>query len=348
MPTATVNTTIEGPPAPSQNQINNCIFSSWYENYKSHVPKTRVIKPLPKEFIDYLLADGLHLPDEGAVQWDDASDNGDWDDDENEAEPVEDPTVFFKNLHNQINSTIDELGGKVTPKLNWSAPRDGTWISTTSDMKCVSATDIYMLLKASQYITHDLTEAYDLCHDKSEEQKDQGFELVLRKWLDINKSVEFRCFVKDRQLVGVTQRDMNYYDFLEPLKPRLANTIKEFFDNTLKTSFLDSSFVFDVYIPRPFEKVWLIDINPWATKTDTHLFSWEQLANMNTTENNIDFRLVDKEDSSRGFGSTEHTESTVPKDFVDASVTGSGIAEIARQLKGHLNMQTQDSDSDSE
>lgn len=37
--------------------------------------------------------------------------------------------------------------------------------------------------------------------------------------------------------------------------------------------------MFDVYIPQPDEngKVWLIDINPWAIRTDPLLFSWLEL-----------------------------------------------------------------------
>ena len=53
----------------------------------------------------------------------------------------------------------------------------------------------------------------------------------------------------------------------------------DFFDEKLKNTFPDDNFVFDVYIPRPKEgqRVWLIDINPWAPRTDPLLFSWMEI-----------------------------------------------------------------------
>ena len=38
--------------------------------------------------------------------------------------------------------------------------------------------------------------------------------------------------------------------------------------------------MFDVYVPGPYEKVWLVDINPWAQRTDPLLFSWLEILNM--------------------------------------------------------------------
>ena len=55
--------------------------------------------------------------------------------------------------------------------------------------------------------------------------------------------------------------------------------IQDFFDQKLKTTFPDENFVFDVYVPQVKEKgrVWLVDINPWAERTDPLLFSWLEL-----------------------------------------------------------------------
>ena len=38
---------------------------------------------------------------------------------------TKDPTATFKELHDEIESIISELGGSVVPKLNWSSPRVG-------------------------------------------------------------------------------------------------------------------------------------------------------------------------------------------------------------------------------
>ncbi|CAN6617611.1 translation initiation factor eIF2 assembly protein [Trichomonascus vanleenenianus] len=354
MPGSTSESTIKEtkvPPNATKQQILNCMYSSWHDQYRQHTPKSAVLKPLPQPFIDYLLSDGLVLPrDEAGYDWqDEKSENGDFDENDNEADEAPDPSEAFKDFHEEVKKAVQDLGGKVTPKLNWSSPRDATWISTTNDLKCVNASDIYMLLKASSYITHDLTEAFYEASDKDAEA-DFSYELVLKKWVDVNPAMEFRCFVKDREIIGITQRDMNHYDYLEGLKPQLQHVIELFFDDNLRTTFPDSDFVFDVYIPKPFNRAWLIDINPFAGKTDTKLYSWQQLMDIDPMDEDFEpeFRLVDKLDSSRGFGYVEHSENAVPKDFVDASTSGQGIAELARQWQAVLNMQKKEDDEDSE
>ncbi|KAA8909238.1 hypothetical protein TRICI_004550 [Trichomonascus ciferrii] len=348
MPGATTSASGEGangPSAPSVQHIVNCAYSSWHDKYKHLCPRSKVISDLPRAFIDYLLEDGIALPNDG-YEWDNKSENGsDFGDQEDE---VDDPTHRFPELHQKILDTIQSLGGSVTPKLNWSAPRDATWISTTNNLKCVTAADIYILLKASSYITHDLTQAFDDCDPDEPRPSEQTFDLVLRKWVDVNPAMEFRCFVKDRELVGVTQRDMNYYEFLNDLKPKLLTLIQSFFRQNLQTSFPDSSFVFDVYIPRPFDRVWLVDINPYAFKTDTKLYDWSQIVNIDPFDDNFipEIRLVDKSDSSRGFGTVEHSENAVPKDIVDASMSGQGIVDLVKQWRLAQEQQDEESSDD--
>lgn len=347
MPTIEQTDSIVDGPLASKAQILNCAYSSWCDSYKKITPKARIIKPLPKEFIHYLLADGIALPQEDH-RWENASSDGNSDDYDEDEDEVEDPTKEFPELHEQIGMLITELGGTVTPKLNWSSPKDATWISSTNDLKCVSPSDIYVLLKASSYISHDLTEAFDSCVDNEKDMPEIEYELVLRKWYDINPSLEFRCFVKDNELIGITQRDMNYYEFLEPKKQKIRRTISNFFEQHLKYTFPDPCFVFDVNVPRSFDRVWLIDINPFASKTDSLLFGWDQLINLHPLEDDFEFqlRLVDSIDSSRGFSSIDHSESRVPKDFVDASISGEGIAELARQWRSALNLQIQEDEED--
>ena len=51
------------PPLTKQHVVN-CSFSSWYNKFRSITIKSKIIKPLPKEFIDYLHADGVFLPEQ--------------------------------------------------------------------------------------------------------------------------------------------------------------------------------------------------------------------------------------------------------------------------------------------
>lgn len=194
---------------------------------------------------------------------------------------------------------IEELGGKVVPKLNWSAPKDATWINATNSMECRTPNDIYLLLKSSDFVTHDLEHAFDDCvHNPAssddlattpkdnanptalQHQTDIPYHLVLRKYVQLNPSVEFRCFVRNRKLIAICQRDLNHFDFLFKMQDKLRNRVQTFFDEKLKNTFPDPNFAFDVYIPPPHDRVWLVDINPWAQRTDPLLFSWLELLTM--------------------------------------------------------------------
>ena len=62
----------------------------------------------------------------------------------------------FPEFTNQITSSIESLGGEVFCKLNWSAPRDATWISLGNSLKCTTPAQVYLLLKSSEFVQHDL------------------------------------------------------------------------------------------------------------------------------------------------------------------------------------------------
>ena len=187
------------------------------------------------------------------------------------------------------------------PKLNWSAPKDSTWISATNSMACTTPNDIYLLLKSSDFVTHDLEQVFDGCEDQSEDEYDSEneveeksvdgplskipYHLVLRKTIPAyNPALEIRCFARSRHLLCMCQRDLNHFDFLPRLIPKLRSLIQDFFEKNLKRNFAEENFAFDVYIPPPHNRVWLIDINPWAPRTDPLLFSWLEILNMRGEE----------------------------------------------------------------
>jgi hypothetical protein len=77
-------------------------------------------------------------------------------------------------------------------------------------------------------------------------------ELVLRKWYSVDRSREFRCFVRQDVLLGtiltlacgeaidhtpgISQRDFNYYDFLnEPAtREQIATAVTQFWQTNIK------------------------------------------------------------------------------------------------------------------
>lgn len=299
--------------------------------YRTSCIRSRIIK-LPAEFIEYIREDGIILSsDDPSAAADD--DDDDWeptsnafapprpeepeqdsdseDDDEDSGASRLPPNQRFPELHQKIKDTISELGGEVAPKLNWSSPRDAAWISPHQNtVKCTSPNDIYLLLKSSNFITHDLDHAFDgtvattatattspSSNGAGASGSGLGFQpvLVLRSFFTPHQALEFRCFVKQRSLVAIAQRDLNHYNFLQRLRPAITARAKDLFDSRLRFTFPDGNFVFDVYIPevhslddsgsdsedddpgRKLGKARLIDINPWAPRTDTLLFGWDEL-----------------------------------------------------------------------
>lgn len=386
--------------------------------YRTITPKARLI-PLTQPFLNYLRADGIILPDDDEPnvepEWSEDSgifsasdENGQESDDEQE-----DVAAGWRNIHTALQDTIETLGGRVMPKLNWSAPKDATWMNANS-MDCRTANDVYLLLKSSDFVTHDLEHAFDdtVPGDGPEAELTTAsipYHLVLRKAFEMNPSVEFRCFVRNRKLIGITQRDLNHFDFLFELQDRLQSKIQEFFDVRLRDTFPDGNFVFDVYVPTPYERVWLVDVNPWAPRTDPLLFSWLELLTMDeppeiaqeetvripirfanaseveasgsqaavvngqdkTSDENVianledddsdsesdvdeefwrpEFRLVRKNDpEAYSFSTPQYSAHKMPKDVVDASASGEGLREFARDWKEILEKrQREDADAES-
>lgn len=258
--------------------VLNCNFSAWYPKFKNITIRSRVI-PLPKEFVDYLKADNVVLPGEPVPTLSGAeaeSDSEEWlslDEDPNE-QAISAPE--FNEVDSAIRDAIVDLEGTVFPKLNWSSPLDASWISFDGTLKCQSPNDIYLLLKSSDKISNTLFDSFKHCEDGEGEMTD-GFELVLRKWKDINPGIEFRCFVKDNNLVAISQRDTaSCYDFIAQNETDICSDIANFFRKKVANKFPDSSVTFDVYRYSP-QKILLVDFNPFGAQTDPLLFTWEEL-----------------------------------------------------------------------
>ncbi|OAA44758.1 cell division cycle protein 123 [Metarhizium rileyi] len=287
-------------PPVTKEHILNCSYDAWFPKYRGYCLKSRIIS-LPPSFVAYLQEDGILLADEGVsaapsdIEWHSSGANtnsrtekdGNLSDSGDEDEPPRlPPNERFPETHNKIKETIAELGGAVAPKLNWSAPKDAKWMSPHQNtLKCTSPNDIYLLLKSSSFISHDLNHAFNCCTSVPPSRPFAPV-LVLRPFFTPHVALEFRCFVKHRSLIGITQRDLNYYKFLQDLRPQLWRKIRTFFRDKMRLTFPDACFAFDVYIPEDhvtddgLGKVRLMDINPWAPSTDPLLFSWQELLDM--------------------------------------------------------------------
>ena len=75
-------------------------------------------------------------------------------------------------------------------------------------LHCTSPADIYLLLKSSDFINHDLDpkRVYGDCTDQptfgDSGREGLKVELVLKKFVQLDPAREFRCFVRDNILIG--------------------------------------------------------------------------------------------------------------------------------------------------
>lgn len=284
-----------------------------------------IISPLPQDFIDYLKSDGIILP-KGAEQVSSFLPTEHYDDDENDDDDddveenlhstsssshpdMERENSLFENegntikrhfhfpqLNQQIQSALDTLG-PCLPKLNWSAPRDVSWLNQ-STLKCNTVGDVYLLLKSSDFCMFDLEHALDDIELHTGDDHDVGsdnikndvkldYELVLRKWSNLHASMEFRCFVSNHGLVGICQRNhTEHYPHLPRESLKIKNLIMDFFSYYIQYNFANGwieDYVFDVYVDKH-DRVWLIDFNLWSTRTDALMFTWEELIQLSETQ----------------------------------------------------------------
>ncbi|XP_001641838.2 cell division cycle protein 123 homolog [Nematostella vectensis] len=261
-----------------QQHVENCNFSSWYPRFKNVTIRSKII-PLSKEFVDYLKTDGVVLPGKPSSlprHEDDESDSEEWQNLEEDPEQATIEAPEFNDIDTKIKEAIQELGGEVFPKLNWSAPKDASWISHDNTLRCKSPGDIYLLLKSSDTIDRVLCDAFIHCEDNSTQTHD-SFELILRKWQNIYPAMEFRCFVRNNELVAISQRDIsNYYHFLAENEDEICADILNFYESKIEEKFPDTSYVFDVYKYAD-QKCTLIDFSPYGVPTNPLLFTWSEL-----------------------------------------------------------------------
>ncbi|XP_028603131.1 translation initiation factor eIF2 assembly protein isoform X4 [Podarcis muralis] len=330
-------------------QVLNCQFSCWYPHFKSQTIRS-IILPLPQNVKDYLLDDGTLVvsgredPPTCSQEDDDGEEAEEiqWSDDENTTTLT---APEFPEFALKVEEAIGSLGGSVFPKLNWSAPRDAYWIALNSSLKCKCLSDIFLLFKSSDFITRDFTQPFIHCNDDSPDPNLQ-YELVLRKWCELIPGAEFRCFVKENKLIGISQRDYTqYYEHISKQKEEICRLTQEFFKKHIQYKFFDEDFVFDIYRDS-MGRVWLIDFNPFGEVTDSLLFMWEELRSGNGLKDDEseggtmeqDYPSFRCTNSSLTVQPSPYLSYRLPKDFVDLS-TGEDVHKLIDLLKLKRNQQ---------
>ncbi|PON71670.1 Cell division cycle protein [Parasponia andersonii] len=334
-----------------EEEVNRCQIQEWYPKFKSISIKT-LIHELPESFVQYLLDDSGPFLLPISVMNEDALPNRihnpyeeeDYQVSEGSGDEAEQPSsspLSFPDLELAIKESIKTLGGAIFPKLNWSAPKDSSWISTTGTLRCTSFSEIALLFRSSDSLVHDLCHAYDSCSDKNS-TRPHSFFLALRKWYpSFRPDMEFRCFVKSQNLIGISQREVTtFYPALVEKKDDLRALIHDFFVDKIRPRFESENFTFDVYVTGD-ERVKLVDFNPWAEFTLPLLFTWEELEQgfEEEKEVKVEFRIVESRREVR-----PGLKTAVPYDYLDTS-PGSGWDQFFRNAGEELRHQNMSSDA---
>jgi hypothetical protein len=364
-------------PRPSVKEVLACQLSSWYSTFANIHPLAAtdeteefeppplsrknvtipsvVIGELPHDFKEYLLSDGVRLPKNSNLSstadvnlkkpaWDDSnSDDGDW----SQSSPQQQQKDFdFTDLNHRIESILKQepfskVNGAAFPKLNWSCPKDASWMNGGS-MKCTTPGDVYLLLKASDFCLHDvLMKTLKECHDFMEGSHDQQsieardtksppLQIVLRKWCNLHPSMEFRCFVRQHNLIAISQRHHSqHYPHLKRDWPNIRDKLDDFFEGYVRMRYANGTienYVVDLYIDQK-DRIWIIDFNCWSFTTDALLFEWQELLTKDqdaVEEEPVEMRIVETAQEVRADPLSSYR---APVDTVDLAAMTQGNAK---------------------
>ena len=359
-------------PQTSRKIVFACRYDQWHTHFKRWTFPSVTISPLLDSDVLFLLKDEVRINEKNKAAMpartrvdaydrlaiDSAFDEDDelfiTDNNNDESTSLKSPS---ESLLTAIAKAIKQLGGSAHPKLTWSAPTDAIWLTQFST-KCLNADEVMLLLQSSDRVAHDLDgSAYACCREDEDEEEDEDKErhqqefhsLTLRKHsVSLELSREFRVFVVNGTITGVSQRDVtSFYPFLVNEKSKIGWTIERFWKDEIRPSAWHrkicgdgsvastekrnafsnkNGYCMDVVLSNDNEKVrFIIDFNPFGGATLPLLFSYDELSNDDGNEIAFEVRVVETQGKvlpSKGFG--------VPFDLVDTS-EHSAIAEFIKK-----------------
>ena len=333
-------------------EVLECSLPKWYPKFEK-VTFPTVNIPIPTDVLEYLRENGsLVLPKECNKESydgteDDYDDFGDFDWNEATDEGTESEQKSFPEFSQTVQRHMNHFGGEVFLKLNWSCPKDATWVAFNNNLKCSNLSQLYLLLKSSDFVAHDLTQPFIDCEDSTggSDGDEVDYHLVLRQWMDINPGTELRVWVADDKVVCISQRDTsNFYPHMEREELNIKRDVMSFFSEHIRSRFPLSCFVMDVVRPSK-DNVILVDFNPWGQTTDSLLFSWDELDSLIlSTPDIVIFRYIKE---SGGVMPHSYRHYSLPKDVIDLT-SGEDPDKLIDFLKLKVRTEAGEEDSDSD
>jgi hypothetical protein len=146
---------------------------------------------------------------------------------------------------------------------------------------CKTPREVLILLKSSVLLASDCELA---------EKLSLPLILNLVRCHKLREGMLFRCFVKEKALVAVSQKEVSVcFDYLKDIKNDILRKCEEITRVVVEKCPLDN-FCFDVYVDMPPSyRVFIMGFNAFHGSSDSLLFSWEEIENL--TEKTM--RIVD-------------------------------------------------------
>lgn len=179
------------------------------------------------------------------------------------------PRVFA-----ELSAALTRFPDGAFVRLGSRSAKDSSY-ALTRGLRVVDAESaIRILTSESRRVAFDLDVAL---------KNDYEAFIFVREWQDIPDWAEFRCFMRDRKLVGISQYDctnLGHCPEISKYREPIRKAIEGFFP-TFRDACHLADVVFDIYLSSggfeatqpPFE-VRLLEINPFITETDACLFEW--------------------------------------------------------------------------
>jgi hypothetical protein len=158
-------------------------------------------------------------------------------------------------------------------KLGSRSPKDRLY-TVWGEGSSVRVTDgkeaVRLLCAGSERISDDLLLAINENYEPY---------IWLREWKEIPPWAEFRCFVRNRELIGISQYNYlkgRYFQEIEEYKEGIEKSIRVFYKDALEPILRLDSVIFDVFLAEEMSRLvtYLIELNPFFTLTDPCLFNW--------------------------------------------------------------------------
>lgn len=203
----------------------------------------------------------------------------------------------------KLNQLINEYDS-VFVKLNEASGIDAKFLLT--QLKCFTIEDIIILIKGSER----MMDAYDANNNNTE-----GSAIVIKEWYQIEERNEFRCFIVNNSLRGISERYINVNPkYSNDEIEKITSCITDFFNDSNILSKIDTlnneidnnndgmMIVIDIlYLPKK-NKLKIIDIEIIRFEDEIKedkLKLFSSIQEIRDQKDEVDFRYITSDNDSR-------------------------------------------------